>query len=449
MKYWGILYQLILFSTLLISCKADSINGVYAGVQLQISAWPGGGMGRNDVAIYFRPNGTFTNDLKDPNWKTTVKGKFTVSGSDVVLNFTDGKKRTYKITSKGNLSGGNFILLPLSMKGSIPTSSFQYKGGSSAGGIGSNTPYVGTFSQNVIHFDGKGNFSHSRQGTVMIAGDNIGGGNTSKSDDAGTYSYQEGLLKLTYNTGKTQTHSFFFTKDGEEIAVLDGRIYTKYDGKTGASPSSEKRSVNLPTASELVDKARKAHGGKALDAIRNLKITSQLAGVQMINQSDYQQPRALGEARVSGKVAYAEYWKGQQGWSWLQGKKTPFTQARLREKEANRYAGLSGLHSQRMAVLQQGKVEAYKNGGYVLSYNKDGSPIKLILDKNYRVIGEETPSEGKTLIVQYENFRSVKGVLIPFTEVQILGSRKNEIKITDYRINELTEADWEEPSLIP
>lgn len=448
MKYWGILYQLILFSNLLISCKADSISGIYAGVQLQISTWPGGGMGRNDVAIYFRPNGTFTNDLKDPNWKTAVKGKFTVSGNDVVLDFNNGKKRTYKITSKGNLSGGNFILLPLAMKGPLPRSSFQYKGGTSAGGIGTNTPYVGTFSQNLIHFDGKGNFSHSRQGTVMVAGDNIGGGNTSKSDDAGTYSYQDGTLKLAYNTGKTQTHSFFFTKDGEELAVMDGRIYTKYDGKTGTRSSSEKRSANLPTASEVVSKARQVHGGKALDDIRNLKITSLLAGAQLVTQSDYQQPRSLSEARVSGKVAYAEYWKDQQGWSWLQGKKTPFTEARIRDKEANQYAGLSGLHSQRMAVLQQGKIEAHKNGGYSLSYSKDGAPLKLILDKNYRVIGEEVPSQGKTLIIHYENFRSVKGVLVPFTEVQIQGSRKNEIKITDYRINELTEADWQEPSPI-
>ncbi|GAB4002434.1 hypothetical protein GCM10028807_60980 [Spirosoma daeguense] len=446
MKRLIIWLQFILLINLILSCKADSVNGIYAGIQLQISAVAGGAMNRNDVVIYFRSDGTFTNDLKDPNWKTTVKGKFTVTAEKVELAFTDGKTRSYKRTSNGNLSGGNFILLPLSMKGPLPVSSFQYKGGTSSGGIGTNTPYVGTFSQNRIHFDGKGNFSHSRQGTVMIAGDNIGGGNTSKDEDAGTYTYQDGLLTLKYNTGKTQTSSFFFTKDGEEIAAMNGRIYTKYDGKDDNKKVAHKPSVNVPTASELVAKAREAHGGKAIDDIRNLKTSSQMRGMLLLTQSDYQQPRTKAEARASGKLVYTEYWDGKQGWSWLQGKKTPLTPERMRDKEANRYAGISGLHTQRQSLLQKGEVEVLKNGGYALTYRKDGVPIKLILDSKYRVVGEEVPSEGKTLKIEYENFRTVNGVLLPFTEVQSQGSQKNTIKLTDYSINELNEADWAEPT---
>ncbi|GAB3711076.1 hypothetical protein GCM10027592_48300 [Spirosoma flavus] len=446
MKRFIIWLQFILLVNLILSCKADSINGIYAGIQLQISAWAGGAMERRDVAVYFRQDGTFTNDLKDKNWKTAVKSKFAVTGDKVVLTFTDGKNRSYKITSKGNLSGGNFILLPLSMKGPLPMSSFQYKGGTSSGGIGTNTPYVGTFSQNRIHFDGEGNFSHSRTGTVTIAGDNIGGGNTNKDEDAGTYAYQDGLLTLKYNTGKTQTHSFFFTKDGEEIAVMDGRIYTKYSEDKDSKKATDKPVVNLPTASELIAKAREAHGGKAIDNIRNLKVISQMRGILMVTQSDYQQPRTKAEARASGRLVYTEYWNGKQGWLWLQGKKTPLTLERMRDKEANRYAGISGLHTQRQSFLQKGEVKALKNGGYALVYQKDGIPLKLILDNKYRVVGEEVPSEGKTLTVQYADFKTVNGLLVPFSETQSQGSQRNTIKLTDYLINELTEEDWAEPT---
>ncbi|GAB3255476.1 hypothetical protein GCM10027347_16610 [Larkinella harenae] len=446
MKRYFVLFQLSVLIFLCQSCNSAPVSGIYAGIQLRISAWVGGAMERDDIVIYFRPDGTFTNDLKDPNWKKTVKGKFKVSGKEVIMTYTDGDKETYEITEKGNLSGGNFILMPMEMKATIPASSFKYTGGSSSGGIGTNLPYVGTFSQNRIHFDGKGNFSHSRHSTVMVSGDNIGGGTNNKNEDEGTYTYQDGMLTLKYNTGKSQTQSFFFTKDGEQIAAMNGRIYTKDDGKESSSRKKEKPAVNLPTASELVDKAREAHGGKALDAIQNLKVISQSRGILMVTQSDYQQPRTMAEARASGKRVYAEYWDGQKGWSWLQGKKTPLTDVRIRDKEANRYAGFSGLHAERMATLRQGDVEALRNGGYALTYRKDGAQLKLMLDAKYRVVGEELPSEGKRTTVRYENFRTVKGVLLPFTEVQTQGSQRNEIRVTDYFINELEEKDWAEPT---
>ncbi|GAB3342767.1 hypothetical protein GCM10027299_57880 [Larkinella ripae] len=362
------------------------------------------------------------------------------------MTYDTGKTRTFKITEKGNLSGGNFVLMPMEMNGTIPASSFKYTGGSSSGGIGTNLPYVGTFSQNRIHFDGKGNFSHSRHSTVMISGDNIGGGTNNKNEDEGTYVYQDGMQTLNYNTGKSQTQSFFFTKDGEEIAAMNGRIYIKDEGKESRSKNRKKAPEKVPSASELVAKAREVHGGKALDDIRNLKVISQLNGVLVLSQSDYVKPRTLSVIRASGKVVFTEYWDGRQGSAWAQGKTTPLTADQMRGKEANRYVGLSGLHTQRMATLQKAEVTALDNGDYELSFTIDGSRIKLLLDSNYQLAGEEIPLDGETVSVRYKNFRKVNGVLLPFTEVHTKGRQRTEVKIVDYFINTLQENDWTVPS---
>ncbi|WP_234733915.1 hypothetical protein [Tellurirhabdus bombi] len=444
MQRQNALLSIFLFCFIILSCDSSPISGVYGGVKLKMSSWVGGGMERDDVVLYLRPDGTFTDDLSDPNWKTTVKGKYTVKGKEVIFTETKGDKMTYEITSKGYLSGGNHILLPLKMKGTLPALSLKYTGGSSSGGIGTNLPYIGTFSQNKLYIDGKGNFSHSRNSTVSITGDNIGGGTNSNKEDAGTYTYQDGLLTLKYNTGKSQTQSFFFTKDGEEIAALNGSIYTK--DKDEDSKKATAKPAKVPTASELITKAKAAHGGKALDDIRTLKVISQTKGLLLLNQSDYQRPRTLAEVRAAGKLVFTEYWDGQQGWAWVQGKKNPLPQERIRDKEANRYAGFSGLHAQRIATLQKADVEALDNGGYELSYTQDGARLKMILNSKYQVVGEEVPSDGKTLKVTYSDFRSVKGVLLPFREKQINGSQKIEVKVTDYFINELEEKDWAEPS---
>lgn len=446
MQRSAVFLLLFVLNFLFQSCNSAPITGIYAGIQLRISAWVGGAMERDDNVYYFRPDGTFTNDLKDPNWKKTVKGNFKINGKELVMTYATGKKETLEITGKGTLSGGNYILFPMEMKGTIPASSFKYTGGSSAGGIGTNMAYVGTFSQSRIHFDGKGNFSHSRHSTVMISGDNIGGGSNNKKEDEGTYTYLDGVLTLKYNNGQTQTNSFFFTKEGEPIAAMNGRIYTKDDGKGSSSKSRKKTPEKLPAASDLVAKAREVHGGKAIDDIRNLKVISQITGVLVLSQSDYLRARTLSVIRASGKVVFTEYWDGQQGSAWAQGKTTPLTADQMRSKEANRYVGISGLHAQRMATLQKATVSALDNGGYELSFTKDGTQLTVLLDSKYQIVGEEIPMDGETVVVQYKNFRRVNGVLFPFTEIHTKGRQRTEIKMVDYFVNELQEKDWALPA---
>ncbi|GAB3342762.1 hypothetical protein GCM10027299_57870 [Larkinella ripae] len=69
MKRYFVFLQLFILIFLFLSCNSAPIRGIYAGIQLRISAWAGGAMERDDIVLYFRPDGTFTNDLNDPNWK--------------------------------------------------------------------------------------------------------------------------------------------------------------------------------------------------------------------------------------------------------------------------------------------------------------------------------------------------------------------------------------------
>ncbi|GAB2768340.1 hypothetical protein GCM10027275_08640 [Rhabdobacter roseus] len=440
-----------LFFCAILSCNSQSVEGVYGGLGVRFSAMGGGSLQRDDMAVYLRKDGTFTDELDEEDWKTAVKGKYVVKGNEVILTYNNNKKSdTYERTSKGHLKSGSTILMRLEMNGNLPALGYKTSGGTSTGGGLSGTPYIGTFSQNFIRFDGKGSFSREHQGTVLITGDNIGGGTNNKDESGGTYTYKDGVLQLKYSNGQTEKHSFFFSKSRERIAVIDGRIYVEEKEKSTPKEAAQKpdESEKLPSVAELLNKVKEVHGGRAIDAIRDVKVVSQARGMVLLNLNDYQKPRSLAHVRVAGKLAFVQYREGNEGWQWMQGKKSPMEQARIQESEANRYAGISGLHTTRLAELKKGTLEVAPNGDYELRYLVQGKPLKLLVDKKYRITGEEIPSQGKVTKVAYKNFKEVAGVLFPFTEIHTSDAEETEIKITDYFINTLTEKEWEESAVV-
>jgi hypothetical protein len=215
----------LLFQSFIVRGQSKtSVNGVYAGVEIMPSAM--GGMGRNEVVILFRPDGTYNDDLRKSGWQQRVSGRYTVSGRTVSLR-TPGDNRaiTYTIDNDGNMNAGSFNLIRQPTDNSIPKGNYEFNSAGGSGGGASGTA-VGSFSNKGFYFDGQGNFSTNSQTAVVVSGSNVGGGNSHKSSGGGTYKISKGVLTLTFANGATETHSFFCRPGYDPVmAVIDGDIY--------------------------------------------------------------------------------------------------------------------------------------------------------------------------------------------------------------------------------
>ena len=54
------------------SAQSQRLNGVYVGAQLYTT--PFDGMQINNIVVYFRNDGTLTNELNKADWRTRVNG---------------------------------------------------------------------------------------------------------------------------------------------------------------------------------------------------------------------------------------------------------------------------------------------------------------------------------------------------------------------------------------
>ncbi|GAB2798977.1 hypothetical protein GCM10027275_50920 [Rhabdobacter roseus] len=433
----------------LVACQSQSVEGVYGGVEMSVSAMVGGGMQRSDIVLYLRPDGTFTDALHKPDWRTDVKGTYVVKNQEVVLTYA-GKERktTHEIHPKGYLLAyGQSPLFPMVMDKKVPAGGFKYTGGSGGGGGLSGITYVGSFSQRTIYFDGKGTFSHKRFSSTVVAGGQVGGGSTRGDDQGGTYEYKNGVLQLKYRNGQQSTHSLFFMEGKDPFLALDGYIYMPDKPEEADQSQTKSEAKQVPkvlSPAELLTKVREVQGGDALDAISTIHIQLKDAqGREIVAQTDYERQRGLVKMRAAGQLVYVEYYEGNSGWQWLQGKKTPLTPARMKELTLAPYLGVAGLNRERIATLRKGTVSATEDGGYVLSYQVNGQTLKLIFDQDFQLVGEEKPSASGTVAVAMSRFKKVDGVLLPFNEKQTAGSQKVEFRVSDYLINQLGEKDWE------
>jgi hypothetical protein len=436
----GLFFQLLVMGCFMVSCQSQSIDGVYGGVKLSLGMM-GGGMNRSDIVVYLRKDGTFTDELEKPTWKKDVRGTYIVKGKEVVLTYTKNKEvSTFDINPKGYLlASGQYPLFKMYMDKAVPVGSFKYTGGASSGGGISGMAYAGIFTQSNINFDGKGRFSHSRFNTVSVSGDNMAGGANSSSDDSGQYSYKDGVLELTYGSGKKTVHSCFFMDGKDPFLAMDGRIYVTNKDKDS---KAEKTEV-VPSSSVLLEKVIKAQGGEALESMRNMKLVAQDGkNSVVVSMRDYERKRNYVTMRASGKLIYEEFFDGNDGWIRIQGKKSKLTAERIKELQVGFYGGFGGLKKDRIGKLIAGRAAAEKDGGYSLSYSVEEKPFKMLIDREYRIIGEERTLGKTKVVVDLGKFRTVKGILLPFIENQAFAGQKMELRISDYFINELNESDW-------
>jgi hypothetical protein len=99
------------------------------------------------------------------------------------------------------------------------------------GGIGTNSPYIGTSDGMLWYFDGKGNFKCEGFSAVSVIGDQMAGGSVSTDplSGEGTYSIKNSEFALRFTDGRDYNLSFFCSEVSPVMAVINGDICFKDD----------------------------------------------------------------------------------------------------------------------------------------------------------------------------------------------------------------------------
>ena len=382
--------------------QATSLSGVYAGLQTSVGVTIGS-MNRTDHVVLFRPDGSFDANLHQPQWKTATTGHYTISGNKVVMTYTGGGKDYYEMKN-GDLWGAGFWLLKMDDGNAVPPGSYTFTNGSSMGGAGTGMVYVGTTANVGLQFDGKGNFSRNASAASVVAGGNVGGGSSGRSSGRGAYSIHDGVLTLTYADGHAEVHSFFSRpKEKPVMAAVDGGIYFMDD------PAKTKTSATT-TGKELLRKANHIQGGSRLDQLHSVKATATAGALTMITKIDLTQMKYR-----------LELWKGS-------------TLANVEEGRADDYSGILGLRSSVIARMQTLEVKHLGANTSVMA-RLDGREYIYLLNDQGQLIGDGSKIDGKMQTSVYSDFRTVDGLLLPFSELLQINGQKLQLRYTQYEID--------------
>ncbi|MBL4678832.1 MAG: hypothetical protein JKY70_21965 [Mucilaginibacter sp.] len=457
------------------SVKAQKLNGVYAGAQLYNS--PFNGMQINYYSVYFRPDGSYTDNMKSRTWRTDVTGKYSVSGGMVHFVY-EKDNETYKINKSGNLEstqGIRHTLNKVKPITALPAAAYERKSASGSGGIGTNTPYVGAFSSDFLFFDGKGNFTTDHSSVVGIAGEtatggSIGGKFSNDKSAAGTYQLSAGEITLKFNNGKVEKHSLFYSPPAEQdMLVMDGDFYFRKDkeelakerpikskGKvsgnvassasgsaTGKDAGSSKSTLS---AADLVSKLRSNYGGNAIDKINTVKEKSTITGnMQAVAITDITAKKFRLEIRQGQTLLMVKQSAGADSWQWVKGSKTPLAEKDKKEMELSLYQGIMGLHKSLNSYLSSATVTESK-GDRLLTFFVNGSKVIYLVDTNNSLKANAYTIAGTPNFSVYRNFLTKDGITFPSVTESSDGKNKLTITTTDIEFNPVLTADtWKAP----
>jgi hypothetical protein len=447
----------------------SKLNTVYAGTEF----WPSanGGMETFANAFYFRPDGTYCNELGKSDWKTRISGTYTLVGRKITMTSNTGKKESMTLDNDGSLSAQTYNLFKFDMVNTIPANNYINQDGSSAGGNG--TPYAGTYSESNIAFDGRGVFSHSAFRTTMYNGNNAGGGGTRKDGGHGNYSLRDGTLTLQYDNGKTVSKSFFFRNGNETVmALINGTIYYKSKerlnvpaGNSQQTPNTNRTNTSspppareTPTASigkstpvdgkSVLQKANLVHGGKSLDQLKTFRVDAVVSGINVVMIADVVQQKIRYEYYNGGKLGGIEQVEGNTGWQWINGKISSLSAEQLKTMQGVFSRGLFALRSQviKNTVIQKAQVDVESKLTSVLVTTNNNEQIGFVFDAENRLVGETNVTDGKKQNIFSKDFKTVDGLLIGFTTNQTMGSQSLLIKYSSVSVNPvLNEKSWSKP----
>lgn len=422
------------------SCKSQSLPGVYAGValELQVNFGGGMGMGRNDITLYIRPDGTFTNDLKSKTWKTDIKGNYKQGGNKVILTYKNIDRKDIYSYDKGILSEGSTVLVKMDENDKVPPGKYSFTYASGSGGGMSGSPYIGASGGKDFYFDSKGNFSKEGYGSVVIAGDNIGGG-TSHADSSkqGTYTLHNGDLVLKYQNGETQKHSFFASDDETVTAIIDGQLYFMDKNKI----------TKLPTAATLAEAIKNKQGGKSIDEMKNLLLEFMINDIKVISKKNFTNNSARLEFYKDDRLIQVTQWNGNDGWGWNGKKKQPLPIEKAKDMRYNFFTGIPSLKKSSINILSKGTVTREENG-YSLNYSVDNIDFKIITDKDYKIIGEYNTISGKPFYSHYRNYKTTSGILFPYSEEDETEGQSYEVEFIKILVNDPVALNWQDPEAL-
>ncbi|MDN3548078.1 hypothetical protein [Mucilaginibacter aquaedulcis] len=450
------------------AAQTKNLNGVYAGIQLTLSAMMGGGMNRQDYVILFRPDGTLNDKMDKPDWRTAVTAHYQLVGQQLTITYPKGNKDKYTITSDGLLDGGGYTLSKLDGS-TVPTGYYKFSSASSAGGMGTGMVYVGVAHDAGLNFDGKGHFSSSKSSATAIIGDNVGGGGSKKGGGYGTYKINNGQLTLTFSDGHVEEHTFFCRiQDKKPMAAIDGDLYFQDDGEddkpvkstaktksnTGnnATTTTDNSSNNAAAdGKSLLLKANELHGGTKLDGVKTVKFSATIMGLKAVSFIDADAGKVRIELWKNGKLASIEQLEGDGGWQWQNGHKNALPANRVAEMKNSFYSGVMGLRKSVIDGMQIVNVKKMNNSitsvmckcngnEYIFAFNNQG---QLVLE------GSKAGTSSQASVSALTDLRPVQGVMIPFHEVLSSGAQKMVIQYDNFEINPMIGADaWLVPNAI-
>jgi hypothetical protein len=459
------LFSLTLFYCISFSYGQNKISGVYAGTESSMGV---NGMQSFGRSYYFREDGTYCNDLGKPGWKTNVNGTYTITGKTLTLFSNKGyPPNKMEIIKDDYLSDGGTSLFKFDVMNRLPAQSFSHTMASSTGGIGTGTPYAGSYGQNDLSFDGKGHFSHSGFGSSMVAGDNVGGGSTKEFGGDGTYTIKESMLTLNYYDGKVVTKSFFYSGDDPAMALINGSIYYAAEKKGNletikkqtsqtqqGTMKSEKRDVatkpsggNAADGVDILQKANLAHGGKALDNLKTVRLQAAVGAMSIKQLIDILQQKIRIEFYKGDKLTGVEQLEGGTGWQWVNGKVTELPAARIKEISATFNTGILGLRNEKLKNITVQSAEINEDDKMkTVTVKINGQIYAWLFDTDNRMTGEANNGGGMEHMSISRDFRTISGIVLPYTGIEKHGGQSFTVNYSSIIINPaFTQKDWGKP----
>ncbi|WP_442591718.1 hypothetical protein ACSBL2_10875 [Pedobacter sp. AW31-3R] len=458
-----LLVCLLLLNAFLAAAQVQKLNGVYVGAQLYNT--PFNGMQIDHLVFYFRNDGTFSDKLNIPNWKTNVSGRYTVQNNRVQFR-SDNETKKYKLSSNGNLestSGIKHTLHKVKNVINIPAAAYESKTASSSGGLGTGMPNVAAFSSDFLYFDGKGNFSSDRSGMVGIGGDVADGtigGKVENNDKAkkGRYKLSPGEITLSFPNGNVVKQSFFYSPPNEEdLIVVNGEFYFRQEeGESAANQTAENTAkertslhatVGLPSAAQLLNKLRLAYGAENIDKITTIKETSAITGnLEAISLTDLANNRLRIEIRQNGKLMMVKQMEANAGWQWLNGITSPLSPRDQTEIELSLHQGVLGLHQKLNKHFLSGTVSLTKDEEYSLSFFIHKVKVVYLIDKAFKMKANGYVINAVPYFSVYRNFIEKNGIKYPSVTESSDGKSTITVTTTAIEFNPaFTAAQWTPP----
>jgi hypothetical protein len=217
-----------------------------------------------------------------------------------------------------------------------------------------------------------------------------------------------------------------------------------------------------PRAAELLEKAKTAHGGAALEGLKTYKETATLqyfaangsvaAEIVGVSVVDFAGERLRLEIRQGNQIAQIQQVTPTEAWTWSTQTgvvRLPNTQAKpLRDALNQGWYGLRLGGKGRESASADGALSFADQKGEGVTVTTKGSKASYLFNANGVLIAEKTGvAQIGEVVTVYGGYRAVNGVQIPFEGVGYVGPAKfYAAKTSDAQVNpSLNDADFAQP----